>query len=127
MKKAWIVSFAVAVIVSVGVAGSFAQEKKAENVNTKCPVAGKDAKADCVAAVKVAFCCNNCKGKFEKDPVPMLVKVDKVPNEKCPASGKAIDAAATASVNVAFCCGNCKGKFEKDPGAYLSKIEAAKK
>ncbi len=43
----------------------------AEPVNKECPVAGKPAKASVTTKHEgktVAFCCNNCKGKFEKDP-----------------------------------------------------------
>lgn len=41
-------------------------------VNTKCAVnPGKDAKASVTVTHKgqeIAFCCNNCKAKFEADP-----------------------------------------------------------
>jgi YHS domain-containing protein len=125
MKKALMVTLAAAVVVSL--AGSFAQDKKAPApVNAKCPLSGKEVKADCASEVKVSFCCGNCKGKFDKEPVSLLVKVDKVPNEKCPASGKAVAADASSSVAVAFCCGECKGKFDKEPGKYLGKVEAKK-
>jgi YHS domain-containing protein len=43
--------------------------------NKKCPVAGKDIDAKQTVKHKigekeylVAFCCGNCKGKFEKEP-----------------------------------------------------------
>jgi YHS domain-containing protein len=108
----------------VAVAGlATAGEKAADPINAKCPMSGKDVDAKATSEVKVAFCCGNCKGKFEKDPTACLGKVDKLPNEKCPVSGKAVDANATSTVAVAFCCGNCKGKFDKDPASFLGKVK----
>ena len=42
-----------------------------EPVNPKCPLTGKDldkTKKSVFEGQTVAFCCNNCKGKFDKDP-----------------------------------------------------------
>ena len=43
----------------------------AEPVNKECPVAGKPIKAGVTTKHEgktIGLCCNNCKGKFEKDP-----------------------------------------------------------
>jgi len=47
-------------------------------VNTVCPVAGKPAKPTVTTThegKEIAFCCNNCKGKFEADPAKYADKV----------------------------------------------------
>ncbi len=52
----------------------------AKPVNTVCPVSGKDAKASVTSKHKgkdVAFCCNNCKGKFDADPAKFEDKIEK--------------------------------------------------
>jgi YHS domain-containing protein len=50
----------------------------ADPVNKECPVAGKPIKAGVTAqhdGKTVGFCCNNCKGKFEKDPSKYASKI----------------------------------------------------
>ena len=106
-------------------------------INDKCPVSGADVKPDAVAehdGKLVAFCCNNCKAKFEKDPTPFLAKLGldaqasaerKPINDKCPVSGADVKPDAVAEHDgklVAFCCNNCKAKFEKDPKPFLAKL-----
>ncbi len=52
----------------------------AKPVNTVCPVSGKDAKPSVTSKHKgkdVAFCCNNCKGKFDADPAKFEGKIQK--------------------------------------------------
>ncbi|HRJ10046.1 MAG TPA: YHS domain-containing protein [Prosthecobacter sp.] len=47
-------------------------------VNTECPVAGKPAKPSVTTThegKEIAFCCNNCKGKFEADPAKYAKKI----------------------------------------------------
>jgi YHS domain-containing protein len=47
-------------------------------VNKECPVAGKPAKETVTTThegKEIAFCCNNCKAKFEKDPAKYADKV----------------------------------------------------
>ncbi len=98
-----------------------------------CPFSGKPVNPEAVSeidGVKVGFCCNNCKGKFEKDPEKSLEKVAKIKakhvNTLCPVSGKEVDASKTFTHNgeiVAFCCGDCKAKFEKEPAAYAAKVK----
>jgi uncharacterized membrane protein len=48
-------------------------------VNTQCPVSGKPidpTKTVLHKGVVVAFCCDDCKAKFEKDPTPYLAKLE---------------------------------------------------
>ena len=50
----------------------------ADPVNKECPVAGKPVKTGVTTThdgKTVGFCCNNCKGKFEKDPAKYADKV----------------------------------------------------
>jgi len=101
-------------------------DKKNSAVNDVCPLSGKAVNPECTGEVTVKFCCDNCKAKFEKDPVPFLHKLDKEPNEKCPASGKAVKESSAGAV-VAFCCGKCKEKFDKEPVKFLAKLKAKKK
>jgi YHS domain-containing protein len=123
-KKLWISALAVAVLAGVGVmALTEAQEKKAaEPINDKCPLSKKDIDKSATSEVTVKFCCNNCKGKFEKTPGACLSKMDKVPNEKCPLTKKDLGD-ASATVTVAFCCEKCKEKFDKEPGKFLKDLK----
>jgi YHS domain-containing protein/uncharacterized membrane protein len=110
-------------------------------INTVCPVSGKFAdrtKTTVHEGKLVAFCCEDCKTNFIKDPKPFLSKlaqlanpppgnlgVAKAINAKCPVSGKDVDPAKTASYEgrlLAFCCDDCKAKFEKDPKAFAEKL-----
>ena len=48
--------------------------------NTVCPVSGKDADGSVTSKHKgqdVAFCCKNCKGKFDADPSKFEGKIKK--------------------------------------------------
>lgn len=126
MKRFWMATLAVVVAGSLSLVAYSSSAPKAGAINDKCPLSGEAVKADKTSEVKVKFCCDNCKGKFEKDPTACLGKVDKLPNEKCPVAGKpAKDAEAT--VTIAFCCGDCKGKFDAKPTEYLGKVKAAEK
>ena len=76
---------------------------------------------------KVFFCCDNCKGKFEKmtkeekDKLApkanaQLVASKQYEQKACPFSGGELNAETkieVAGAAVAFCCNNCKGKAEK--------------
>ena len=102
-----------------------AEDKKAGPVNAKCPFSGKEINAEATLDIKVGFCCNNCKGKFDKDPIACMTAKPVKALDKCPLSGK--DAGdASSTVTVGFCCNNCKGKGEKDQVAILGKIAPAK-
>lgn len=75
---------------------------------------------------KVYFCCDGCKGKFdkltqdEKDKMAakanaQLVASKQYEQKACPLSGGDLNKEATVEiggVKVAFCCNSCKGKAE---------------
>jgi YHS domain-containing protein len=99
-------------------------------VNKTCPHSGRPVKADMTAVINgatVAFCCEKCVAKAEKDPAgtAKLLEADKPGNAKCPASGKDVDTSVTSTVTatVAFCCDKCKAKFDKDPDAAIGTVE----
>lgn len=98
-----------------------------------CPLAGRKinpATASKVEGVEVSFCCNNCKGKFDKsdDKIALVFgSLDKgfTTQTECPVSGKAID--ITKSVEhdgkkVYFCCPNCPKAFEANPEKFTGKL-----
>jgi YHS domain-containing protein len=93
-------------------------------LNDTCPVSGDRADGKITAELKVAFCCANCKGRFDRDPLAVLRKLDRISEETCPLSGKPVGD-AVSTVTIAFCRGECKKSFEKDPGKYLSKLQPA--
>jgi YHS domain-containing protein len=126
MKRSWTFVVAVALVLSFSVAAFSAGSNPAASVNDKCPVSGEKVDAKQTSELKIGFCCGECKGKFEKDPVASLNKMDKLPNEKCPVAGKPVKE-ASSTVTIAFCCDECKGKFDKEPGKYLGKLKAAEK
>jgi len=90
-------------------------------LNKTCPVKGKEASKE--ATVKVSFCCEKCKAKFDADPIAMLAKVADAAEGKCPASGKDVDAAQTSSIAIGVCCDGCKKKVEEDPKKYLKDVK----
>ena len=107
-----------------------AAAKAQAGLNAKCPVSGKPINAKQVSTLKqeVAFCCNNCRGKFTKDPASFASKIDlkaKALNTKCPVSGKPAkpNCKAPYEKKVAFCCGNCKKKFDANPAAFVAKLK----
>jgi YHS domain-containing protein len=54
----------------------------AKPINSKCPVSGKDidpAKTAVYEGKLVAFCCDQCKARFEKDPKPHLARLGLAP------------------------------------------------
>lgn len=54
----------------------------AKPINTKCPISGKDidpARTTVHEGQLVAFCCDQCKATFEKDPKPHLARLGLVP------------------------------------------------
>ncbi|MEX2214597.1 MAG: hypothetical protein WD768_10740 [Phycisphaeraceae bacterium] len=122
MMKRTGLSLAVLAIVGLFVAFNVnAEEKKSGPINDKCPLAGKAVNPEKTIDIKVSFCCNNCKGKFDKDLAANIGKVKAL--DKCPLSGKDISEDASTTVTVAFCCGNCQGKAKKDPAAVLAKVK----
>ena len=121
-------------------------QANAKPINAVCPVSGKGIDAAQFVVYegqKVAFCCGNCKAKFEKDAKPFVGKIEnfkpagdkqtdagKPINTKCPISGKAGSPDAVfvyKGQSICFCCNNCKGKFESNPEQFIAKVENFKK
>jgi uncharacterized pyridoxamine 5'-phosphate oxidase family protein len=118
-----------------------AYEKKiglVDNGPAKCPLSGKDAKAETKLihqkAEMVYFCCENCPKKYaEKEK---LTAIDKGP-KTCAACDKPANAEHSVAVNgekVYFCCGNCQksyltklGVVDKGPDKCPVSGHAAKK
>ncbi len=75
---------------------------------------------------KVYFCCDNCKGKFDKDSSAFAAKANhqlvcsgQFAQKACPLSGGKVKDGTevdVAGVKVSFCCMNCKGKAAKATG-----------
>jgi len=93
-------------------------------INEICPVSGEKADGKRTSELKIGFCCANCKGRFDRNPVAVLNKLDKISDDTCPLSGKPVGD-AVSTVTVAFCRDECKAKFDKEPGKYLARIQAA--
>ena len=104
-------------------------------VQVACPLSGKPCNAEKtvdVSGVKVAFCCDGCKGKTEKsDDALALLFGDKdfdkgfTTQTKCPLSGKDIKADVTVDYEgkkVYFCCPGCPDGFKADPAKYTAKL-----
>ena len=76
------------VSVELGVTMVSASMTNAAAANTNCPVSGKPIDASKTAfynGVLVAFCCDDCKAKFQQDPKPFLAKLGLSPK---PVKGK---------------------------------------
>ncbi|HIE96471.1 MAG: hypothetical protein ABGZ23_00065 [Fuerstiella sp.] len=145
MKKSVLTLFAACLALAC-VAGTYAEEKQeakkgAKKVLTvKCPVAGKeikiaDAKTVAYRKANVYVCCDNCKGKMEKDTAKFatkanhqLVRTKQFRQTKCPLSGGPIDKEQKLKVSgqlVRFCCEKCQGKTAEAKGdAQLAMIFA---
>lgn len=107
-----------------------AAEKAAINLEgVQCVVASKPANAAKSASYKegqVFFCCDGCKGKFNKDTAKFstkanqqLVATKQYEQKACPLSGGKINPEKTVkvgTVEVGFCCGNCQGKVAAAEG-----------
>ena len=105
----------------------------AKPANATCPVSGEPvdlAQTSVFQGQTVAFCCANCKAKFDAEPAKFAAKlgieVKAAPiNDKCPVSGEPVDPAHTSVYEgkvVGFCCGNCKKKFDADPKKFAAKL-----
>lgn len=117
-----------AVLASIAVAAGPSLE------GVKCLIAAdKPANAEKAASYKegkVFFCCDNCKGKFEKSSKEEIAKMAHKANHQlvatkqyeqqaCPMSGGKLDSSTAIEVGgtkIAFCCKNCKGAAEKLKG-----------
>ena len=128
MRRSRVLLAAIVSVMALSVSVWAADEIELKDV--KCVLNPKGA-AKASAAVdykgkQVFFCCNNCSGKFEKDPAKyavaanaQLVKTKQAKQVKCPISGHDIDKDQKAKVgglDVYFCCGNCQGKVAKAEG-----------
>ena len=97
-------------------------EEKSKTVNSMCPLQpSKEVNASKTSTFTVEFCCDNCKGKFDKDPAKFAKDLSKAEKGKCLLTGNA--ATKKTDLEVGFCCGSCKGKFDKDPTNYISKVK----
>jgi YHS domain-containing protein len=68
----------------LGVTANNASGTNAPAVNTQCPVSGKPAdpaKTVLYEGKLVAFCCDDCKAKFQQDPKPFLEKLSSTANK----------------------------------------------
>jgi mono/diheme cytochrome c family protein/YHS domain-containing protein len=66
------------VTVNLGVVSTNTASTNPAQLNTTCPVSGKPvdpAKTSSYAGTVIAFCCDDCKATFEKDPKPFLAKL----------------------------------------------------
>lgn len=107
-------------------------------IQVACPLTGNKlnkATLSEVAEAKVSFCCNNCKGKFDKaeDKVALVfASIDKgfTLQTTCPVSNKKIDVTKVIKhegKNVYFCCPNCDKAFTANPEKFVAKLPQFKK
>ena len=99
----------------------------AKPVNKLCPVSGKDGDPAVIVkyAKKIGFCCDKCKGKFEKDPAAFAEKIAeyKADSNKCLVSGEDADAEKSLEykAHISACCGNCEAKIKAEPDKFIAK------
>jgi YHS domain-containing protein len=108
---------AAAILLAVGLSA-------AGPLNDTCPVSGDKADGKITAEVKIGFCCANCKGRFDRDPLAVLRKLDRISEDTCPISGKPVGD-AVSTVTIALCKDECKKSFEKEPARYFGKLKAS--
>ncbi|MEX2561180.1 MAG: YHS domain-containing protein [Pirellulales bacterium] len=103
-----------------------------------CPFTGRDLNPETavkLGGAEVAFCCMNCKGKFDKagDDEKLALVFTKIGKgftlqTECVVSGEPIDVASSVKHDgkkVFFCCDNCPKAFAKDPEKYAAKLPKA--
>ncbi len=108
----------------------------ADKPQTLCPISGE--KVDKKTFVdyqgqRVYFCCNNCVGKFKKDPEKTFAKlaadgvVPESVQKKDPVCGmNLMDKSVQADWKgrrLRFCSDTCKESFLKDPAKYLKTLD----
>ena len=113
----------------------------AKPINAKCPLSGKDIDPSKTSTYKtqlIAFCCDNCKGKFDAEPAKFIGKVaefkepaaaKKAFNAKCPRNDLDVVAGITLEhkgVVIGFCSDECKNAFPNDPDKYINRYPAFK-
>jgi YHS domain-containing protein/uncharacterized membrane protein len=125
--------------VQMGVDLTAAKPAAEKPVNAECPVSGKPVdptKTVLHEGKLIAFCCDDCKAKFQQDPKAFLAKLEPflkgtaepklaAINTECPVSGKPVNPEKTTTYEgklIAFCCDDCKASFLKDPKPFLSKL-----
>ena len=92
-------------------------------LNDTCPVSGDKADGKITAEVKIGFCCANCKGRFDRDPLAVLRKIQKISEDTCPLSGKPVGD-AVSTVTIALCKEECRKSFEKELARYFGRLKA---
>lgn len=106
--------------------------KKMPKTQVTCPISGDAVDTDVFTkqdGENVYFCCEKCKGAYEKDPAKYKTKLANSYSYQpgCPFSGDPIDPTAsvefTTGQKVYFCCGKCSGKFASDPAAHVDKLK----
>jgi YHS domain-containing protein len=108
----------------------------ADKPQTTCPTTGKPidkTKFVETQGQKVYFCCDNCVGKFKKDPEPVFAKLAKegiVPEnvqKSDPICGMKVDDKSVKADwkgrRLLFCSDHCKATFEKEPAKYLKALD----
>ncbi|MCI0741146.1 MAG: hypothetical protein L0Y72_19040 [Gemmataceae bacterium] len=102
-------------------------------VQVACPFTGEPMNPEQsvdVDRVTVHFCCEDCKGKAEKEAdllALIFADIEKgfTLQNLCPVSGKPIKADKVAEHDgkkVYFCCDNCPKAFAKEPDKYIAKL-----
>jgi uncharacterized membrane protein/YHS domain-containing protein len=73
--------------IDLGATPAPASDSNSTPINTECPVSGKPVDASKTVSYEgrpVAFCCDDCKAKFQQDPKPFLAKLNLI----MPAAGQ---------------------------------------
>jgi len=125
MKKWNLLAGLVVVTACLGIAQAADEDTKKTLFNDKCPISGRAVDEAKTSDYKVEFCCNNCKGKFEKDPGKHLAKAADAEDGTCIFTGA--EAKTSSTLTVGFCCGGCKGKFDENPDKFIAKVKPAEK
>jgi len=99
----------------------------ADPVNKLCPVSGKAGDPAVIVkySKKIGFCCEKCKGKFEKDPASFAEKIAsyKADSKKCLISGEDADAEQSVEykAEISACCDKCEAKIKAEPDKFIAK------
>lgn len=106
---------------------------KMAKIQVKCPVSGEAVDGKTTIdhnGEKVAFCCNDCVGKFESDPSKYKAKLaaSYTYQTKCPVMGEDIDPSVSTTLatgeTIYFCCKGCGKKMKANPSKYNAKLVA---
>ena len=106
--------------------------EKMPKTQVTCPLSGKQINTDVFTKQgdeSVYFCCNDCKGAFEKEPAKYKAKLANSYSyqSSCPFSGDPIDPLSsvefTTGQKVYFCSGKCSSTFASDPSAHVDKLK----